>query len=31
MKNWKTIALYILRLLELIITGAVGGTLAGCV
>lgn len=30
MKNWKSIALYILRIIELIITGAVGGTLASC-
>lgn len=26
--NWKKVALYILRLIELIITGAAGGTIA---
>lgn len=26
-KNWKTIALYILRIIELVITGAAGGAL----
>lgn len=31
MKNWKTVALYVLRIIELVITGAVGGTLASCV
>lgn len=26
--NWKKVALYILRLIELIITGVAGGTIA---
>ena len=26
--NWKKVALYVLRIIELIITGAAGGTIA---
>ncbi|MDE5678728.1 MAG: hypothetical protein K2G02_06875 [Phocaeicola sp.] len=28
-KNWKTILLYIVRIIELIITGAAGGMIGG--
>ena len=27
MKNWKSIALYIVRLIEMLITGAAGGAI----
>jgi len=28
-KNWKTVLLYIVRIIELIITGAAGGMMGG--
>lgn len=28
-KNWKNVLLYIVRIIELLITGAVGGALGG--
>lgn len=30
-KNWKTVLLYIVRLIELIITGAAGGAIGGAI
>ena len=29
-ENWKNIALYIIRIIELLLTGAAGGALVGC-
>lgn len=30
-ENWKNILLYIIRIVELLLTGAVGGALSGCI
>lgn len=29
--NWKSVLLYIIRIVELVITGAAGGAASGCI